>query len=236
MTEEEKKRNNYECRQAKKEKKAAWKATGKSKGKSSGKGKGSGRKAPSQVNQLERFGWICAVGEDLNLLDDEEAAAAAAEAEGTGWKTTGSGEPVLVKAGAVVFQVPLAKHSAHALRTTWSRKDGVWTKMDRVSWKTMDDPSGLIPNVGERLVTIFHKPEVPLSAESGSGHLHADSKVSDLKRRLKELHAPVWGTKAQLWERLQEREAELEYHHSVEKLNEKKHSMWTRNRRGTQWF
>ena len=238
MTEEEKKRNNYECRQAKKERKAAWKATGKSKGKSSGKGKGSGREAPSQVSQLERFGWICAVGEDLNLLDDEEAAPAAAEvvepgepseaadpaaevkvlAEGTGWKTTGSGEPVLVKAGAVVFQVPLAKHSAHALRTTWSRKDGVWTKIeDRVSWKTMDDPSGLIPNVGERLVTIFHKPEVPLSAESGSGHLHADSKVSDLKRRLKELHAPVWGTKAQLWERLQEREAELEYHRGVEK-------------------
>ena len=69
MTEEEKKRNNYECRPTKKEKKAAWKATGKSKGKSSGQGKGSGRKAPSQVSQLERFGWICAVGEELNLLD-----------------------------------------------------------------------------------------------------------------------------------------------------------------------
>ena len=70
---------------------------------------------------------------------------------------------------------------------------------------------------GERLVTIFHKPEVPLPAEGSSSHLHPDSKVTEMKRRLKELHAPVWGTKAQLWERLQEREAELEYHRSVER-------------------
>ncbi len=82
----------------------------------------------------------------------------------------------------------------HILRTTWSRKDGVWSKVeDRVDWKAMDDPSGLIPNVGERLVTIFHKPEVPLPAEASSSHLHPESRVTEMKRRLKELHAPVWG-------------------------------------------
>ena len=40
--------------------------------------------------------------------------------------------------------------------------------------------------------------------------------MGDLKARLKQLSAPIWGTKAQLWERLQEREAEVEYHRSVE--------------------
>ena len=62
-----------------------------------------------------------------------------------------------------------------------------------MDWKAMDDPSGLIPNVGERLVTIFHKPEVPLPAEASSSHLHPESRVTEMKRRLKELHAPVWG-------------------------------------------
>ena len=247
MSEEEKKHQNYEGRQAKKEKKAAWKTAsqaaapqkGKSKGKPGGKGKKSGKHPPhrsGQVRQLERFGWVRAVGGEVELdQGDDGVAPEAAEvgepsepvdpaaevkvlAEGTGWKVTSDGDPVLVKAGAVVFQVPLAKYNRHILRTTWSRKDGVWSKVeDRVDWKAMDDPSGLTPNVGERLVTIFHKPEVPLPAEASSSHLHPDSKVTEMKRRLKELRAPVWGTKAQLWERLQEREAELEYHRSVER-------------------
>ena len=243
MTEEERKRQNYEGRQAKKRKKAdnvserderrvkreaCWKREEVWQKPTEPRCAGS----PAGTIWLDPRGWWRLI--ELELGDEEVAPEAAevgepsepvdptaeikALAEGTGWKTTDSGDPVLVKAGAVVFQVPLAKYSRHILRTTWSRKDGVWTKVeDRVDWKTMDDPSGLIPNVGERLVTIFHKPEVSLSAEAGPSHLHPDSKVSDLKRRLKELHAPVWETKAQLWERLQEREAELEYHRSVER-------------------
>ena len=37
--------------------------------------------------------------------------------------------------------------------------------------------------------------------------LNANSRVADLKVRLKQLGAPVWGDKARLWERLQEYEA-----------------------------
>ena len=37
-----------------------------------------------------------------------------------------------------------------------------------------------------------------------------------MKSRLKELRSPIWGAKVQLWERLQQREAEVEYHRSVE--------------------
>ena len=39
--------------------------------------------------------------------------------------------------------------------------------------------------------------------------LGPNSKVKDLKKRLKELHAPVWGSKEILWERLKEYEARL---------------------------
>ena len=89
MMEEERKRQNYEGRQAKKRKKAAQKTTsqkgakGESKGRPAGKGKKSGKNRPNrgaQAHQLERFGWIRAVGGDLELeLGDEEVAPEAAE-------------------------------------------------------------------------------------------------------------------------------------------------------------
>ena len=66
------------------------------------------------------------------------------------------------------------------------------------------------------MITVFHKiTALPEPVDSSPGHLTADSKVGDLKARLKQLSAPIWGTKAQLWERLQEREAEVEYHRST---------------------
>ena len=79
MTEEEKKRMNYETRQRKRAKKAAFKEqeAKKGKGKSNQKGKGKsksqgkGKPAKSKdagVHQLEQFGWLCAVGyEDADI-------------------------------------------------------------------------------------------------------------------------------------------------------------------------
>ena len=86
MSDEEKKRQNYEGRQAKKEKKAAWKTAsqgaspqkGKSKGKPGGKGKKSGKPPPhrgGQVRQLERFGWIRAVGGEVELDQGDDGVA-----------------------------------------------------------------------------------------------------------------------------------------------------------------
>ena len=116
-----------------------------------------------------------------------------------------------------MFQVPNPQRSRYIFRTTWTRRDGQWVKVeDRVDWSQLEDASSLIPDVGDRVVTIFHKPSVQQHSEASSGHLTQDSKTSDMRARLKQLSAPVWGTKAQLWARLQDREAEAEYHRSVE--------------------
>lgn len=45
--------------------------------------------------------------------------------------------------------------------------------------------------------------------------LGPNSKVKDMKRRLRELHAPVWGSKEILWERVQQHEAQLKSRREV---------------------
>ena len=75
-------------------------------------------------------------------------------------------------------------------RTTWNRRNGNWEKVeDRVDWSHMTDPSGLVLGVG--LVTVFHRPAMPKSAEVGPGGLHRDSKVVDIKSLLKELRSSI---------------------------------------------
>lgn len=207
---------------------------GKGKAKSRGKGKSAKSRDDAAVRQLEQFGWICVVGHEEAEAEEPQAAEPvavdppeadedpAAEIERlsakTGWEKTQDGDPVLVKRGRTVFQTPAPRFSRHKLRTTWIRREGQWVKCeDRVEWRHLEDPSSLILDVGDCVVTVFHKiTALPEPVDSSPGHLTADSKVGDLKARLKQLSAPIWGTKAQLWERLQEREAEVEYHRSVE--------------------
>ena len=43
--------------------------------------------------------------------------------------------------------------------------------------------------------------------ESSAEYLDSSSPVEDMRKRLRELRAPVWGTKTQIWRRLLEREA-----------------------------
>ena len=150
--------------------------------------------------------------------------------EKTGWGLTPGGDPVLVKHGAVVFQVLNPQRSRYLLRTTWVRKDSQWTKVeDRVDWSQLEEASALIPALGDRIVTIFHKPSVPQSAEAPPGQLTEESRASDMRNRLRHLSAPIWGTKAQLWARLQDREAELEYHRSVEAQRARREEDFNRN-------
>ena len=42
--------------------------------------------------------------------------------------------------------------------------------------------------------------------ESSSEYFDSSSPVEDMRKRLRELRAPVWGTKTQIWRRLLERE------------------------------
>ena len=184
MSEEEKKRMNYESRQRKRAKKAALKEQadqgkgqpspkGKGKAKSRGKGK-SAKSRDAAVRQLEQFGWICAVGHEEAEAEEPQAAELvavdppeadedpAAEIERlsakTGWEKTQDGDPVLAKRGTTVFQTPAPRFSRHKLRTTWTRREGQWVKCeDQVEWSHLEDPSSLIPDVGDCVVTVFHK-------------------------------------------------------------------------------
>ena len=47
---------------------------------------------------------------------------------------------------------------------------------------------------------------------SSAEYLDSSSPVEDMRKRLRELRAPVWGTKRQMWRRLLERE-EIELRH-----------------------
>eukprot|EP00435_Cladocopium_sp_Y103_P019977 s1163_g4.t2 len=62
---------------------------------------------------------------------------------------------------------------------------------------TSSEPLGSerIPSADSRVVTIFHKPSVPQSAEASPGQLTEESKASDIRNRLRHLSAPVWEPK-----------------------------------------
>ena len=90
--------------------------------------------------------------------DEDPAAEIERLSAKTGWEKTQDGDPVLVKRGTTVFQTPAPRFSRHKLRTTWTRREGQWVKCgDRVEWSHLEDPSSLIPDVGDCVVTVFHK-------------------------------------------------------------------------------
>ena len=47
---------------------------------------------------------------------------------------------------------------------------------------------------------------------SSAGYLKCSSPVEDMRKRLRELRTPVWGTKAQMWRRVLEREVIERWH------------------------
>ena len=78
------------------------------------------------------------------------------------------------------------------------------------------------PGSGAQEAIALPVPQAP----AGDMQLHSASRVADMKRRLVELGAPVWGTKAQLWERLQQRTAWEDQKAIVQKaLDQREHDL-----------
>ena len=214
MTDEEKARDYWETREAKRRQKEA--AQQRKGGKGKGKKGGRGRRKGKEVRQVETFGWVRAVNADESQAEEPSAPAnPSAEvkvlAEKTGWHRAPNGDPVLIKQDAIVHQTGYPRYPYHNLRTTWVRKDGNWEKIeDRVNWTVLEDPSQIIEGGGDRMVVYFHQQPKEVPAELVGVDVDG-LRVVDLKARLKSLGKPIWGAKDVLRERLKEVERKLKY-------------------------
>lgn len=73
------------------------------------------------------------------------------------WTKACNGNPVLVMSHAVQFAIPDSDREQHEYRTTWAKVGDSWYQLElAVHWKTLENPTQILPGHAKPLITIFH--------------------------------------------------------------------------------